>query len=181
MLNLRTEATTAGEMIGKRRNIEDRGIMKSPNWQCASTNTEERVITYTQKRRINVKAKSFWASSLLALGALFCVGYMPAQSGGPGKITVLNPAIASKMAKRAPLCPRLNTLEGKTLYLVDINWGGPDAAYSVYEEMQDWFAKEIPSLKIVIKRKKGPYSQDDPELWKEIAKNGNAAMVGISG
>ncbi len=128
-----------------------------------------------------MKRKSFWASCLLVLGALVFAGYMPAQSGGAARITVLSPAIASKMAKRAPLSPRLNSLEGKTLYLVDINWGGPDAAYSVYEEMQAWFAKEIPSLKIVIKRKKGPYSQDDPELWKEIAKNGNAAMVGISG
>jgi hypothetical protein len=133
------------------------------------------------KRRINVKIRGFWASSLLVLGALVFAGFVPAQSGGSGKITVLNPEIASKMAKRAPLSARLATLEGKTLYLVDINWGGPDAAYSVYEEMQAWFAKEIPSLKIVIKRKKGPYSQDDPELWKEIAKNGNAAMVGISG
>lgn len=50
-------------------------------------------------------------------------GSMAAQSGG-GKVTVLNPAIASKMAKRAPLSPRLSTLDGKTLYLVDINWGG---------------------------------------------------------
>jgi hypothetical protein len=125
-----------------------------------------------------VKRRTFWASSLLVLCALLFAGYVPAQSG---KITVLNPAIASKMAKRAPLSARLATLDGKTLYLVDINWGGPDAAYSVYEEMQAWFAKEIPGLKIVIKRKRGPYSQDDPELWKEIAKNGNAAMVGISG
>jgi len=134
-----------------------------------------------QKRRISVKAKGFWSSCLLVLGALLFAGSMPAQSEAPGKITVLNPAIASSMAKRAPLTARLNSLEGKTLYLVDINWGGPDAAYSVYEEMQAWFAKEIPSLKVIIKRKKGPYSQDDPELWKEIAKNGNAAMVGISG
>jgi len=129
-------------------------------------------------QEIKVKRRSFWASSLLVLGALVFACYVPAQSG---KITVLNPEIAGKMAKRAPLSARLATLEGKTLYLVDINWGGPDAAYSVYEEMQAWFAKEIPSLKIVIKRKKGSYSQDDPELWKEIAKNGNAAMVGISG
>ena len=128
-----------------------------------------------------MKAKGFWSSCLLVLGALLFAGSMPAQSEAPGKITVLNPAIASSMAKRAPLTARLNSLEGKTLYLVDINWGGPDAAYSVYEEMQAWFAKEIPSLKVIIKRKKGPYSQDDPELWKEIAKNGNAAMVGISG
>jgi hypothetical protein len=128
-----------------------------------------------------VYRKSFCVSSLLVLVALLFAGYMPAQSSGTGRITVLNPAIASKMARRAPLCPRLSSLDGKTLYLVDINWGGPDAAYSVYEEMQNWFAKEIPSLKVIIKRKKGPYSQDDPELWKEIAKNGNAAMVGISG
>ena len=96
-------------------------------------------------------------------------------------ITVLNPAIESKMADRVPLSPRLNTLEGKTIYLVDINWGGPDAAYSVFEEMQSWFAKNIPSAKIVLKRKYGSYSQDDPKLWKEIAANGNAALIGISG
>ncbi len=128
-----------------------------------------------------MKRKVFWPSTLLALGTLVFAGYMPAQSGKAGRITVLSPAIASKMAKRAPLSPRLDTLEGKTLYLVDINWGGPDAAYSVFEEMQSWFAKEIPSLKIVIKRKKGAYSQDDPELWKEIAKNANGAILGISG
>jgi hypothetical protein len=130
---------------------------------------------------MEMKTKMFWASSLLVIAALCFIGYVPAQSEGTLKITVLNPAIANKMAMRAPLCPRLDTLEGKTLYLVDINWGGPDAAYSVYEEMQAWFAKEIPSLKVVIKRKKGPYMQDDPELWKEIAKNGDAAMIGISG
>ncbi len=96
-------------------------------------------------------------------------------------ITVLNPAISSKMVDRAPLSPRLDTLEGKTLYLVDISWGGPEAAYSVFEEMRDWFSQKIPSLKIVIKRKTGMYSQDDPALWKEIAKNGNAALIGISG
>jgi hypothetical protein len=140
-----------------------------------------RVNPQIHERRINVKTKRVWASSLLVIGVLIFAGGMPAQNRGTGKITVLNPAIANKMAKRAPLSPRLNTLEGKTLYLVDINWGGPEAAYSVYEEMQSWFAKEIPTLKIVIKRKRGPYSQDDPELWKEIAKNGNAAMVGISG
>jgi hypothetical protein len=96
-------------------------------------------------------------------------------------ITVMNPAITSKMVDRVPLSPRLDTLEGKTLYMVDINWGGPDAASSVFQEMQDWFAKNIPSLKIIVKKKAGMYSTDDPALWKEIAKNGNAALIGISG
>jgi hypothetical protein len=96
-------------------------------------------------------------------------------------ITVLNPAIESKMVDRVPLSPRLDTLEGKTIYLVDINWGGPDAAYSVFEEIQSWFAKNSPSTKIVLKRKYGSYSQDDPKLWKEIAASANAALIGISG
>jgi hypothetical protein len=118
---------------------------------------------------------------MLVLAALVFSGFLPGQSGRTDKITVLNPEVASTMAKRLPLSPRLDTLEGKTLYLVDIGWGGPDAGYSVYEEMQAWFAQNMPSVKIVIKRKRGSYSQDDPDLWKEIAKNGNAAMIGISG
>ena len=85
------------------------------------------------------------------------------------------------MVDRVPLSPRLDTLEGKTLYLVDINWGGPDAANSVFQEEQAWFAEHIPSLKIVIKKKAGMYSTDDKPLWAEIKKNANAAMIGISG
>lgn len=96
-------------------------------------------------------------------------------------ITVLNPAVTNKMADRIPLSPRLTTLEGKTIYLVDISWGGPEAAYSVFEEIQAWFAQNIPSTKIVIKRKAGMYTQDDPVLWKEIAANAQGALIGISG
>jgi len=96
-------------------------------------------------------------------------------------ITVLNPAVESKMVDRVPLGARLDTLEGKTIYMVDINWGGPEAAYSVFEEIQAWFAQNMPSVKTVIKRKAGMYSTDDPPLWREIAKNGNAAIIGISG
>jgi len=104
-----------------------------------------------------------------------------AKAAAKPLITVLNPAIESRMVARIPLAPRLDTLENKTIYLVDINWGGPDAAYSVFEEIQSWFAKNSPTTKIVIKRKYGSYTQDDPKLWKEIAANGNAALIGISG
>jgi len=107
----------------------------------------------------------------LIMAAVASVGLAPmtAQQGKSAAkplITVMNPAISSKMVDRVPLSPRLDTLEGKTLYLVDISWGGPEAAYSVFEEMQSWFAQKIPSLKIVIKRKTGMYSTDDPALWK---------------
>jgi hypothetical protein len=135
----------------------------------------------------NVKRKRLLTSSLLLVAAaLIFAGITPIQAqrgqavANP-LITVLNPAIESKMVDRLPLSPRLDTLEGKTLYMVDINWGGPEAAYSVFEEIAAWFAQNMPSVKTVIKRKAGMYSQDDPALWKEIAQNGNAALIGISG
>ncbi len=125
---------------------------------------------------------------LLTMAAVASAGLTPSQAqqkkakaAAKPLITVLNPAIESRMVDRIPLSPRLDTLENKTIYLVDINWGGPDAAYSVFEEIQSWFAKNSPTTKIVIKRKYGSYTQDDPKLWKEIAANGNAALIGISG
>jgi len=97
------------------------------------------------------------------------------------KIRVLNPTPPNRMVDRVPLTPRLDTLEGKTLFLVDIGWGGKDAAPSIYKEIEAWFAKNMPSVKVEIRSVKGSYMQDQPELWKEISEKGHAAMVGISG
>jgi len=116
--------------------------------------------------------------SLLMIAALVLVG---GNSNGSEKIIVMNPAITNTMADRVPLTKRLDSLEGKTIYLVDINWGGPEAGYSVFEEMQIWFSKNMPNVKTVLKRKQGPYEADDPGLWKEIKEKGDAAMIGISG
>ena len=134
--------------------------------------------------------------SLLAIAMVFA-GYAPAQvqragaakeavnsstsSSGERMITVMNPAVANKLAERLPLSPRLDSLEGKTIYMVDIGWGGPEAAYSVFEEIQAWFAKNMPSVKTVIKIKRGGYEADDPALWKEMSeKKVDAAIIGVS-
>jgi len=127
-----------------------------------------------------VKSKILRAFLFLTSAALVIVMFAPAQNTG-GLITVLNPAVANKMVDRVPLSPRLDRIDGKTIYLVDIGWGGPQAAPSVYEEIQAWFAKNRPSVKTVIRRIKGSYESDDPALYKEIQQNGNAALVGISG
>ena len=97
------------------------------------------------------------------------------------KIRVLNPTPPNRMVDRVPLTPRLNTLEGKTLFLVDIGWGGPQAAPSIYAEMKAWFAQNRPSVNVEVRRITGSYMQDQPELLKEISEKGHAAMFGISG
>jgi hypothetical protein len=125
---------------------------------------------------------------LVLIAVLSIMGYaVQKRQSAPGvdsslRITVLNPAVASKMAERLPLASRLDSLDGKTIYMVDINWGGPEAALSIFEEMQAWFASNMPGVKTVIKMKKGGYEADDPALWKEIRdSNGNAAILGVSG
>jgi hypothetical protein len=97
------------------------------------------------------------------------------------KIAVLNPACSSSMVERAPLAPRtLSSLDDKTIYLVDIGWGGPKAGYDVFEVMQGWFSQNIPSAKTVLIRKKGGFGDDDPELWEKIKAEGDASIIGLS-
>ena len=97
------------------------------------------------------------------------------------KIKVLNPTPPNRMVDRVPLTARLDTLEGKTIFLVDIGWGGKDAAPSIYKEVKAWFAENMPSVKIETRAIKGFYMQDQPELLKEISEKGDAAMFGIAG
>jgi hypothetical protein len=98
-----------------------------------------------------------------------------------GNITVLNPACRSTMAERASLTPRtFSSLNNKTVFLVDIGWGGPKAGYDVLDVMQDWFSRNVPSVKTVLVAKKGGFGEDDPELWKRIKAEGDACIIGIS-
>jgi hypothetical protein len=129
-------------------------------------------------------------SFLLVIIALISIGREPSATGqaNMGKscddrlIAVLNPAISSKMVERVPLGPRIDTLEGKTIYMVDLQWGGPEAAYSVYEEMQGWFSRKMPSVKTEIRRSSGGPFGDDPGLRKEIAeKKVDGVIIGIGG
>ena len=121
-------------------------------------------------------AKKIWPATIIILVIAVCSTAYSAE-----KLRVLNPTPPNRMVDRVPLTPRLDTLEGKTIFLVDIGWGGPQAAPSIYAEMKAWFAQNMPSVKVEVRTVKGSYMQDQPELWKEISEKGQAAMIGISG
>jgi hypothetical protein len=127
------------------------------------------------KWRCNLAKKIRPLTVILILIAVFSTAY------SAEKLRVLNPTPPNRMVDRVPLIPRLNTLEGKTIFLVDIGWGGPEAAPSIYAEMKAWFTQNMPGVKVEIRSIKGSYMQDQPELWKEISEKGQAAMIGISG
>jgi hypothetical protein len=77
------------------------------------------------------------------------------------------------------LAKRLDTLENKTVYLVDIGFGG---GYAFMQEVQHWFTANMPSVTTVLKRKPGHVFMDnDNHLWEEIKQKGDAVILGVAG
>lgn len=87
---------------------------------------------------------------------------------------------ASKGRSFASLAPRLDSLQGKTVYLVDTGFGGSG---KFLDQVQAWFAEHIPSVKTVRRRKTGKsiFQNDTTDLWEEIKQQGNAAILGVAG
>ena len=77
------------------------------------------------------------------------------------------------------MAPRLDTLNGKTVYLVDTGFGGSG---KFLDEMQTWFREHMPTVKTVRRRKSGNVFRDDTkDLWEEIKERGQAAILGVAG
>jgi hypothetical protein len=91
-------------------------------------------------------------------------------------ITVLNPVgFPPEIAAKA-LAPRLDTLNGRTVYLVDCRFDDSDV---FLKQMQAWFAEHMPSVRTVFKPISSVYLVDDPATWEEIKARGHAAIVGV--
>ena len=108
-----------------------------------------------------------------AAGAHSAAAKSPAAAG-PAKITAMNPKGMPPQIQLIPMAPRLDSLDGKTVYLVDTGFHGSDI---LLNQIQEWFKRNSPSTTTVFKRKAGPYAQDDPDLWKEIKAKGNAVIM----
>jgi hypothetical protein len=76
------------------------------------------------------------------------------------------------------MAPRLDSLEGKTVYLVDTGFAG---SHDFLEEVQGWFGRNMPSVKTVLFTKGGNMFSDSPDLWVEIKKKGDAVVFGVGG
>ena len=120
--------------------------------------------------------------AVMSLSLLFCYPGVNHQVEALGKageemITVLSPKGQPPAIQLKPMAPRLDTLDGKTVYLVNDGYLGTDILLG---EMQAWFKANVPELTTVYKRKGGGgFTAEDPELWAEIKEKADAVVMGM--
>ena len=93
------------------------------------------------------------------------------------ELTVLNPMGYPPKVTAKPMAPRLDTLDGKTVYLVDCRFDDSDM---FLKQMQGWFAEHMPAVKTRFIQIRNVYTKDDPgDLGRRSSESGDAAIIGV--
>ena len=119
--------------------------------------------------------------SVLGLGLFYSLLTHNNQAQAQGetieqKITVLSPMGIPPAIELKTMAPRLDTLDGKTVYLVNHGYLGTDI---LLKEMEDWFKANMPKVNIVYRKKFGFFTSEDPFLWAEIKEKGDAMVMAM--
>lgn len=99
------------------------------------------------------------------------------QAASDPKLTAVSPKGTPPPVQLYSMAPRANSLDGKTIYLVDATHF--DGSETLLLKMQAWFQQNMPSVKTVFRQKSGQYASDDPKLWAEVKANAYAAVMAI--
>ena len=92
------------------------------------------------------------------------------------KFSVMSPLGYPPKITIKPMAPRLEGLDGKTIYLVDPRF---DDSGLFMEQLQKVMAARLPGTRTKIVQMNNIYSRDDPKTWEEIQANGDAAIIGV--
>jgi hypothetical protein len=93
----------------------------------------------------------------------------------PSKLTVHDPRGYPPRVTGKRLAPRLESLDGKVVYLVDCLFDNSDVFMA---ELQQWFGRKLPAVQIRSIKPKESWV-DDREMRAAIEKDGDAAILGV--
>ena len=91
------------------------------------------------------------------------------------EIKVMNPMGYPPRIEQLGMATRLDSLEEKTVYLVDCRFDDGDI---LLQQMDAWFSENNPEVNAVFVRKSGVYTQDDPGLFAELKEKADAVILG---
>ena len=92
------------------------------------------------------------------------------------RISVLNPMGHPPKIDQLGMASRPDSLEGKTVFLVDCRFDDGDI---LMRQMGEWFAEHAPGTKVEVRRKSDVYTERDDALYEEIKHEGDAAIIGV--
>ena len=92
------------------------------------------------------------------------------------KLTVYNPMGYPPKVDPKALAPRIETLEGKRIALVDCRFDDSDV---FLKQMQGWFEENMPGVKTRFVQIRNVYTKDDPETWQDVKATCDAAIIGV--
>jgi hypothetical protein len=93
----------------------------------------------------------------------------------PEKLTVHDPRGYPPKVTGRPLAPRVQALDGKTLYLVDCLFDNSDA---FVEQLRQWLDEHMPAVDARVIKPKESW-KEDPEMCAKIVRDGDAAILGV--
>jgi hypothetical protein len=101
---------------------------------------------------------------------------MASDTNETKRLSVLNPVGYPPKITPKALAPRLDGLDGKTVYLVDPRF---DDSGLFLHQLQNWFADHMPSVQTKFIEMNNVYTKDDPKTWEVIKADGDAAIIGV--
>ena len=120
-----------------------------------------------------MKSRLQWFRSVILSSLL--LSSLPLPAADQELLTTLNPLGNPPGIVLIPLAPRVDSLEGKTIYFVDDGFLGGDV---LLNEMIKWFAENQPGVKTEFRKKGGMgFAAEDPQLWAEIKEKANAVVM----
>jgi ABC-type sugar transport system substrate-binding protein len=119
-----------------------------------------------------MKFRICWLLAGLFLAVLAVGSTLAAEEA---KVTVVNPRGTPPPIRLVPMTPRFDTLDGKTIYVINIGFGD-----TFLPEVQKVMAEKYPKTNWIFRRKAGrDYFDDDPKLWAEIKEKGGGVIMGV--
>lgn len=91
------------------------------------------------------------------------------------KISVYDPRGFPPKVEGKRLASRLESLDGKLVYLVDCLF---DNSAEFIEQLGNWFAEHLPGVRTRVIRPKESWV-DDPDMRAAIEADGDAAILGV--
>jgi len=114
--------------------------------------------------------------------AILCLGLFSSfptmsdqvQAASKEQFTVLNPMGTPPPIELSPMAPRLDTIDGKTIYIVNDGYPGSNILCA---EMQKGFSEQFPNTTFVYRDKRGGMGGGDEALWAEMEEKADAMII----